>query len=54
MTKTFPQMKRWTDAKLDMEHSFAILASDANDPANIAWVAAVKAEKARRTERQVA
>ena len=53
MTK-LPNMKRWSDQKLDMEHSFAILASDASDPANVAWVAAVKAEKARREQTQIA
>ena len=43
-----PNMKRWSDQKLDREFAFAVMASDADHPENLAWVAAVKDEHRRR------
>jgi hypothetical protein len=40
-------LKRWTDAKLDKEHSFAVAANDGS-PECGKWLAAIEAEIARR------
>jgi hypothetical protein len=47
MTK-LPNMKRWSDAKVEKELGFALLAADANHVENMAWVEAVMAEAKRR------
>ena len=41
-------MKRWSDAKLDKEMTFARAAKDDSHPENLAWLAACEAEANRR------
>lgn len=43
-----PNMKRWSDAKLEKEHYFALAAKDENCPDNMKWLADVCAEMDRR------
>ena len=47
MTK--PRMKKWTDAKLELELGFAVLSND-NSPECKAWLAAINAEIDRRRD----
>jgi hypothetical protein len=42
-----PNMKRWSDAKLEKEIFFAKPANDGS-PESLAWIAALDAEAARR------
>lgn len=47
MTKA-PNIKRWSDQKLEMELGFAFLALDENHPENVAWLTKLKIESLRR------
>lgn len=41
-------MKRWSDAKLDKELTFALAAKDDGHAGNLEWLASVQAEAERR------
>ena len=43
-----PNMKRWSDEKLEKELAFARAAKDERHPENMAWLAACEAEMDRR------
>jgi hypothetical protein len=40
----WPNMSRWSDAKLDKELAFARAAKDESHPANLEWLAACERE----------
>lgn len=44
-----PNMKRWSDAKLDKETAFAQAALNPNDQQTVAWLRACFAEMHRRS-----
>lgn len=53
MNKYAEQMRRWSDAKLDKELSFAQYARDNNDTQNLAWLNALYQENGKRAGKAI-